>query len=159
MFEGEADAALMNEICFDAFVPGNHEFNGGDKGLAKFLDFLKSGDCKTAVVAANIKPEVGVSALTPQSATDYLKPYIVIERDGTKFGIIGIDIVRKTVLSSSPDETTIFLDEAETAQKIIDELKTQGINHIILLTHYGYNNELALAENLSGVDVITCMEL
>jgi len=154
LFKGEADAALMNEICFDAFVPGNHEFNEGDKGLAKFLDFLNSGDCKTAVVAANIKPEVGVSALAPQSATDYLKPYVVIERDGTKFGIIGIDIVRKTVLSSSPDETTIFLDEAETAQKTIDELETQGINHIILLTHYGYNNELELARSLSGVDVI-----
>jgi len=27
LFKGEADAALMNEICFDAFALGNHEFN------------------------------------------------------------------------------------------------------------------------------------
>ena len=107
----------MNEVCFDAFALGNHEFNEGDVGLAKFLDFLKSDKCNTPVLAANIKPEVGVSALTPNSETDYFQPYTVMQIDGMKIGIVGIDIVRKTKLSSSPDETTIFLDEAETAQR------------------------------------------
>ena len=78
LFKGEADAAFMNEVCFDAFALGNHEFNEGDTGLAKFLDFLKQGDCNTPVVAANIKPEIGVSALTPNSATDYIQPYAVM---------------------------------------------------------------------------------
>ena len=154
LFKGEADAALMNEVCFDAFALGNHEFNEGDAGLAKFLDFLKSGDCQTPVLAANIKPEVGVSALTPNSATDYIQPYTVMQIDGMKIGIVGIDIVRKTKLSSSPDETTIFLDEAETAQQMVDELTESGIDHIILLTHYGYGNELDLAARIDGVDVI-----
>ena len=154
LFKGEADAALMNEVCFDAFALGNHEFNEGDAGLAKFLDFLNSGDCHTPVLAANIKPEVGVSALTPNSATDYIQPYTVMQMDGMKIGIVGIDIVRKTKLSSSPDETTVFLDEAETAQKTVDELKQSGIDHIILLTHYGYQNELDLAARIDGVDVI-----
>ena len=154
LFKGEADAALMNEICFDAYAPGNHDFNEGDSGLARFIDFLASGECNTSILAANIKPKIGVSALAQQSETDYLKPYLISEKGGTKFGIIGIDIVRKTVLSSSPDETTVFLDEAETAQKMIDELSSQGINHIILLTHYGYENELELAKTLDGVDII-----
>jgi 5'-nucleotidase/UDP-sugar diphosphatase len=154
LFKGEADAALMNEVCFDAFALGNHEFNEGDAGLAKFLDFLKSDKCNTPVLAANIKPEVGVSALTPNSETDYFQPYTVMQIDGMKIGIVGIDIVRKTKLSSSPDETTIFLDEAETAQRMVDELKQTGIDHIILLTHYGYQNELELATKIDGVDVI-----
>jgi 5'-nucleotidase len=154
LFKGEADAALMNEICFDAFVLGNHEFNEGDKGVAKFIDFLKSDKCSTSVLAANIKPEVGVSALTPNSETDYIQPYSIIEKGGMKVGIIGIDIVRKTIMSSSPDETTKFLDEAETSQKIVNELKKSGVKHIILLTHYGYENELELAATIEGVDVI-----
>ena len=74
LFKGEADAALMNEVCFDAFALGNHEFNEGDAGLAKFLDFLNAGECNTPVLAANVKPEVGVSALTPNSETDYIQP-------------------------------------------------------------------------------------
>lgn len=154
LFKGEADAALMNEVCFDAFALGDHEFNEGDAGLAKFLDFLKSGDCQTPVLAANVKPEVGVSALTPNSATDYIQPYTIMQMDGMKIGIVGIGIVRKTRLLSSPDETTMFLDEAETAQKMIDELKQSGIDHIILLTHYGYENELDLAATIDGVDAI-----
>ena len=154
LFKGEADAALMNEICFDAFALGNHEFNEGDTGLAKFLDDLNSGSCQTPVLAANIKPEVGVSALTPKSATDYIQPYTVVQIDGMKIGIVGIDIVRKTKLSSSPDETTVFLDEAETAQKMVDELTASGVDHIILLTHYGYQNDLNLAASITGVDVI-----
>ena len=154
LFKGEADAAFMNEICFDAFALGNHEFNEGDTGLAKFLDFLNEGDCDTPVLAANIKPEIGVSALTPNSATDYIQPYTVMQIDGMKIGIIGIDIVHKTKLSSSPDETTIFLDEAETAQKMVDELTADGIDHIILLTHYGYQNEIRLAQTIKGVDVV-----
>lgn len=29
LFEGEADAKIMTHICFDAFAPGNHEFDKG----------------------------------------------------------------------------------------------------------------------------------
>jgi hypothetical protein len=39
-FEGEADAAMMGGICFDAFAIGNHEFDHGDQGLAGFLAAL-----------------------------------------------------------------------------------------------------------------------
>ncbi|MDG2299834.1 MAG: NAD nucleotidase [Planktomarina sp.] len=154
LFKGEADAALMNEVCFDAFALGNHEFNEGDAGLAKFLDFLKAGECNTTVLAANVKPEVGVSALTPKSETDYIQPYTIIDVAGMKVGIIGIDIVRKTKMSSSPDETTLFLDEAETSQKMVNELREAGVNRIIIMAHYGYENELKLAEIIDGVDVI-----
>jgi 5'-nucleotidase/UDP-sugar diphosphatase len=154
LFKGEADAALMNEVCFDAFALGNHEFNEGDAGLAKFLDFLNAGECNTPVLAANVKPEVGVSALTPKSETDYIQPYTVIDVTGTKVGIIGIDIVRKTIMSSSPDDTTRFLDEAETSQKMVNELKEAGVNRIVIMAHYGYKNELELAAKIDGVDVI-----
>ena len=37
---------------------------------------------------------------------------------------------------------------------MVDELKQTGIDHIILLTHYGYQNELELATKIDGVDVI-----
>lgn len=42
LFQGEADAALMNEACFDVFTLGNHEFDDGDAGLVQFLDWLKA---------------------------------------------------------------------------------------------------------------------
>ncbi|MED5532377.1 MAG: NAD nucleotidase [Pseudomonadota bacterium] len=154
LFKGEADAALMNQVCFDAFAIGNHEFDDGDTGLAKFLDFLGRGDCKTPALAANISPEVGSSALAKNSANEYLQPYTIIEKGDMEIGIIGIDIVSKTTRSSSPDETTKFFNEKETAQKYINELKSKGVKHIVLLTHYQYENDINLAKDLKGVDII-----
>ena len=154
LFKGQADAALMNEVCFDAFAIGNHEFDAGDSGLAKFLDFLNQGDCNTPALGANIVPEVGVSPLAKKTVNDYIKPYTIIEKNGLNIGIIGIDVVGKTTRSSSPDATTQFLNEKETAQRYINELKSKGIDHIILLTHFQYKNDLVLAKNLTGVDII-----
>ncbi|MFM8555450.1 MAG: metallophosphoesterase [Betaproteobacteria bacterium] len=54
-FKGETDATVMNAICFDAYIPGNHEFDDGDATLKTFLDTLASDPrCKTPVLAANI---------------------------------------------------------------------------------------------------------
>ena len=153
LFKGEADAALMNTVCFDAFALGNHEFDDGDAGLVKFLDHLHSGACKTSVLAANVKPKVG-TPLAKKAQDDYIKPSIVLERGGEKIGIVGIDIVNKTVNSSNPDATTKFLDEATSAQVEIDKLKAAGVNKIVLLTHIQYANDIAMAGKLSGVDVI-----
>ncbi|KAH8095757.1 hypothetical protein JL720_3081 [Aureococcus anophagefferens] len=43
LFDGAPDAAVMNQVCFDAFAVGNHEFDDGDAALADFLDLL-AGD-------------------------------------------------------------------------------------------------------------------
>ena len=154
LFEGEADAALMNEVCFDAFVLGNHEFDEGDSGLVRFLDELAKGSCNTQVLGANVIPEVGVSPLTLHTPTDYFVPYMVKNINGVKVGIIGIDIAEKTKKSSNPDATTRFRDEIRTAKQYITLLELQGIEHIILLTHYQYENDIQMARQLDGVDVI-----
>ncbi|WP_116366894.1 NAD nucleotidase [Parahaliea mediterranea] len=149
LFNGRADAEVMNQVCFDAFALGNHEFDDGDAGLANFLDFLNSGACATPTLAANVVPG-------PDSAIaeGYIAPYTIVERGGEQIGIIGIDVAGKTKNSSQPDAGTEFLDETETAQQYIDELTGMGVNKIVLLTHYGYQADVTLAQNLTGVDVI-----
>ncbi len=154
-FKGEADADLMNQICFDAFVLGNHEFDDSDAGLAQFLGFLHANPdlCATPVLAANVVPEIG-TPLQPNADTSLIQPYVVYQVDGQQVGIIGLTIAGKTQNSSSPLETTQFLDETETAQRYIDELTALGVDRIILLSHYQYENEVALAQNIRGADII-----
>ncbi|WAJ71268.1 bifunctional metallophosphatase/5'-nucleotidase [Catenovulum adriaticum] len=149
LYKGEADAAMMNQVCFDAFALGNHEFDDGDSGLANFLDELSSGSCETPVLAANVSP-ADDSAIK----AGYIQPYTIIKKEGEKIGIVGIDIAGKTKNSSQPDDGTVFLDETTTAQQYIDELTDMGVNKIILLTHYQYENDLAMVANLEGVDVV-----
>jgi 5'-nucleotidase/UDP-sugar diphosphatase len=152
-FKGAVDAQMMNTVCFDAFTPGNHEFDDGDGVLKGFLDELAKGTCKTSVVSSNVVPATG-SPLAPTGGTPYLKPYVIKEVDGIKVGMIGITIAGKTVNSSRPLATTTFNDEVTSAQKAIDELKAQGIRHIVAITHQGYDADKALASRLTDVDVI-----
>jgi 5'-nucleotidase / UDP-sugar diphosphatase len=154
LFKGEADADLMNTACFDVFALGNHEFDDGDANLAAFLDFLGSDpNCETVTIAANVVPKIG-TPLAPVSANDYIQPYAIKEFQGQKVAFIGIDIADKTRFSSQPLPTTQFLDEVETTQRYVDELKAMGIDNIVLVTHYGYQNDLALAQAVTGVDAI-----
>ena len=149
LFDGEADAAMMNEICFDAFALGNHEFDGGDAGLATFLDHLAEGDCDTPVIAANVVP-----GMDSPLADGYIQPYVIQDVGGEQVGFIGIDIAQKTMVSSMPDEGTTLTDEQAAAQANIDELTGMGVDKIVLVTHYQYANDLELAAALTGVDVI-----
>lgn len=152
-FKGKADADWMNTICFDAFVPGNHEFDDGDATFRSFLDELAKGSCNTPTIASNIVPAVG-TPLLPTAATGLLKPYVIKEIDGVKVGLIGITIKGKTENSSRPLASTQLIDEATAAQQAIDELKAQGIRHIVAITHQGYAADKALAAKLTDVDVI-----
>jgi 5'-nucleotidase len=153
LYKGEADAALMNTVCFDAFELGNHEFDEGDAGLRKFLDHLRAGPCQTRVLAANVEPAEG-TPLAPAGRHDYLQPYLLKTFGEITVGIIGIEVRGKTVVSSRPLPSTHIADEATTAQLKIDELKARGIRHIVLVTHQGYENDQALATQLTDVDVI-----
>lgn len=151
--DGEADAALMNTVCFDAFTLGNHEFDKGDTGLKSFLDLLRKGACKTPVLSANVQFGAG-SALNPTRAAGYVSPSTVVERDGQKIGIVGLTIAQKTKASSSPDADTTFQDETAAAQREIDALRAKNINKIILLSHIGYEYDKQVVARLSGVDVV-----
>lgn len=152
-FKGKADAQMMNTICFDAFALGNHEFDDSDGVLKNFLTELGSGSCKTPILSANIEPAVG-TPLLPAAGQAMFKPYTIKQYEGIKVGIIGLTIAGKTVNSSRPLDSTRFLDETTSAQRYIDELKAQGVKHIVLLTHQGYANDIAMAAKLTDVDVI-----
>lgn len=81
---------MMNNTGFDYFTLGNHEFDAGNEGLKKFLDYLK-----VPTISANVIPDKG------SILEGYWKPYAIKEIDGQKIGIIGMDVVKKTKESSS----------------------------------------------------------
>jgi 2',3'-cyclic-nucleotide 2'-phosphodiesterase (5'-nucleotidase family) len=53
--------------------------------------------------------------------------------------VVGIDIMRKTMDSSSPSPGTSLTDEKTAAQAEIDVLVAAGVDKIVLLTHIGYD--------------------
>ncbi len=143
LFDGRADAGVMNAMPFDAMVLGNHEFDNGDAWLAGFIRSLR-----VPVVSANIQ-------VAPGHVLKHLfAPYVVKEIDGRPVGIIGMTISEVTRRSSRPGPGVVFGDEVRCVQAAVDELSAKGIGRIILLSHYGLENTLSLAGQVSDVDVI-----
>jgi 5'-nucleotidase len=148
LFDGDADAAMMNIVCFDAFTLGNHEFDDGDDALASFLEQFSGAGCGTPALSANLSPH----AASPLN--ELVEAATVLTVDGQRVGVIGLTIAQKTMASSSPDDGTVLTDELAAAQLQINTLRADGVNKIILLTHTTYDADLEYAEALSGVDVI-----
>ncbi len=143
LFKGEADVVMMNEIGFDAFALGNHEFDEGDEVLAAFIE-----KANFPIISSNVEAKKG-SVLDGK-----WQPYIIKEIDGEKIAIIGLEAAQKTSASSRPSSDITFYDEAFRVKKYVDEIHSKGINKIILLSHFGYENDQRLAQNIDGVNVI-----
>ena len=154
LFQGKADAQMMNNICFDYFTLGNHEFDSGDAVLQSFLTELRGDACPrpSVVVSSNVQPAAD-TPLAP-AKDGHIVPWHVREIDGVRVGFIGLTIVGKTVNASRPLPSTVFQPEVTAAQAAIDALKAQGVRHIVAVTHQGYENDKALAGKLTDVDVI-----
>lgn len=172
------DIALHNLIGVQASALGNHEFDLGSNTLlnairptdsymgAAFpyisanLDFSGDNDLRARFV--DTVEQEGL-----EMAGDYagkIVPSAVIETGGEKIGLVGATTQILEAISSPSgtkvkDNDDVISDDldllAEQLQPVIDDLIAQGINKIILLSHLQIlGNELALAEKLSGVDII-----
>jgi 5'-nucleotidase / UDP-sugar diphosphatase len=147
---------MMQFICFDAYIPGNHEFNDGDSNLAGFVNAIVNDSplCNTTKpLAANLVPGPD-SSLKPLVDDGIIGKYLISEFDGEEVGVIGIAVRNKTLQASSPDPGTDFIDERETVITYVEELEGLGINKIILLTHTGYLLDQDYLSDIPGVDVI-----
>lgn len=118
----------MNEMGYDAWAFGNHEFNFG-------LDILDkiSSQYKGPVLAGNIYKENGER---------FLPAYTIVERDGIKIGVIGMD----TPMISDFEKGTDHLDglvvknPVEETKKAVKELQGK-VDVMIGLMHMGIENE------------------
>ncbi|MBE2184658.1 MAG: 5'-nucleotidase C-terminal domain-containing protein [Anaerolineae bacterium] len=142
-FRGQDNAQLMNLIGYDVMSLGNHEFDDGSETLAAFINALNF-----PVVSANITTPEG------DPLSSLLAPYVILDVNGTQIGVIGLTTSEVPELSSPPEGMLFDGDYAGVVNAITAELAGQGVNKILLLTHIGYDADIALAPSLAGVDAI-----
>ncbi|SDN19211.1 bifunctional metallophosphatase/5'-nucleotidase [Alkalicoccus daliensis] len=164
-FRGQDAVEFMNYMGYDAFVPGNHEFDLGDpdEGHPELVEFFEAADFP--IVAANIdfSGDSGFDHLNqggisndPQAGNIY--DGIILEQDGEQIGIFGLD-TENTVNISSPMNVT-FSNYLAAAEQAVADFEAQGIDKIVALTHLGYDSspaigsDLLLAANVEGIDAI-----
>jgi lantibiotic leader peptide-processing serine protease len=144
LFQGDVLNTTMNYIGYDAMAIGNHEFDSGPGILA---DFIAASDFPVLSANTVIDP-----VYEPELAS-LVQPYVILERGGHQIGIIGLT-TPDTSNISSPGPHVTFTDSLTALQAAADELAAQGVNKVIALTHLGYDIDINLAQNVSGVDII-----
>ncbi|CQR72585.1 Endonuclease YhcR precursor [Sporomusa ovata DSM 2662] len=127
MLYGKPVVEAMNEIGFSAMAIGNHEFDWGTQVLRKRI-----AQSSFPYLAANI-----IDKATDQ-VVSFVKPYTIVEKNGLKIAIIGL-ATPETAYKTSPKyiKNYIFADPAQTVTQHIPELKQQGADIIIVLSHLG----------------------
>jgi 5'-nucleotidase len=123
-------------------VLGNHEFDLGQEALAAFAD-----QATFPLLSANID-FTGSDLLRGKIA-----PYVVLTVSGERVGIIGLTN-EETGIASSPGPGIAIGPVVEAARGAVTELRAQGVNKIVALTHIGYEKDLALAAEVDGLDVV-----
>ena len=141
-YKGAAEAEFLNLMKFDAMTVGNHEFDDSEDGLATFLDKVQF-----PVVTANVK------ATAASKLGDRIKPSLVLDVGGQKIGIVGA-VTNDTPELSSPGPNVTIADDVQSITAAVQDLKGQGVNKIIALTHVGYPRDLALIAKIPDVDIV-----
>ncbi|MDU5230279.1 bifunctional metallophosphatase/5'-nucleotidase [Anaerococcus octavius] len=146
IFKGESVVNVMNQMGFTAMTAGNHDFNYGYKRLVEL-----NNKANFPIFAANVINENGKNILDSDS---------IVDVDGTKVGIFGLT-TEETKTKSSPVNTEglTFVNSIETARSEVANLKEQGAQVIICLSHLGEDKESTetstlIAENVEGIDLI-----
>ncbi len=140
-YKGAMSAEFMPQLGYQAMAVGNHEFDDGPQVLGEFIDGVG-----LPVLSANI------DASQEPALQGKIGKSTVIEVNGERVGVVGLTTL-ETPEIASPGPNVNFLPY-DAAQEEIDALAEQGVNKIILLSHAGYVEDQALAQSLTGVDVI-----
>lgn len=140
---GQDSVQIMNAIGYDAMALGNHEFDDGEEILAAFVKGLNFP---------------ALSANTDFSEEPLLaglvKPSVTLEVGGEQIGVIGLVTPETDILSKPSDAIVFDSDLIGVTQNEVDKLTAEGVNKIILVTHIGYGADVAVAQGVSGVDVV-----
>ncbi|XP_045472660.1 mannosylglucosyl-3-phosphoglycerate phosphatase isoform X3 [Harmonia axyridis] len=142
--KGEQMVPVLNEIGTHCAVLGNHDFDHGLQVLSQWVP-----KCKFPWLMSNVLDNETGRPLGEGRITH------VVHWAGHRIGLIGL--VEKewleTLATINPDETTFF-DFCEAGQKLGNQLREEGCDYIIALTHMRTPNDIKLAENCDQIDLI-----
>lgn len=141
-FHGDMEVDILNAMEFDVTCLGNHEFDNGLEELARRI-----GNLNVPVVCANYD-----FSSTPLSGL--VKPYVVINKGNRKIGVIGLLTDVGSVVSPQISALLKYQEPSEVAEKYARQLKNEGCDLVIALTHTGYPIDCEVAAKTSSIDII-----
>ncbi len=158
-YKGEANAHLLELMAPDAMTIGNHEFDLGNAPISQFI-----AQVSFPILAGNMDlsqedqrknlPLTSHNNLYPYQAQQQRASYLLKDlAEGVQLAIIGITHDQMHNIGC-PDPDCDFIDAISCTQATVEHLHQQGIKHILVLSHLGYQGDVALAKAVPGISVI-----
>ena len=154
---GESIIDLMNDLGYDAAIPGNHEF---DYGMEQFLSLTQKADFP--YLSCNFNREGDL----------VFEPYVIKEAAGIRIAFVGVT-TPETITSSTPaffqneegEYVYGFMQDAtgealyEAVQTAVDAARSEGADYVYVMGHLGNSAESSpwtyadVISHTNGIDV------
>ncbi|KAI5750625.1 hypothetical protein M8J76_017176 [Diaphorina citri] len=142
--KGEHMSKVLNELNTHCAVLGNHEFDFG-------LEILKQrlSECTFPWLMSNVIDNETGRPLGEGKISH------AIQWNGKRIGLMGLVEQEwlETLASVDPEEIT-YLDYCEVGRKLGAQLRSEGCDYVIALTHMRTPNDIRLAEEVDEIDLI-----
>ena len=164
--ETGGELQLMSLMGYDATTFGNHEFDLGPDGLGKSIGVAAKAGRVPAVLASNTRfaaKDDTLADLQRLAREGVIRPYLVIERGGIRFGLFGV-LGKEAIIYTNGGAVT-FADAHEAAREIVTVLReAEKVDVVIALSHGGVEkgkdgsisdgDDIRLAKDVPGIDVV-----
>jgi 5'-nucleotidase len=134
----------MNPLCNLVATVGNHEFDKGQKAMFDLIYGTDNPPTDHWISLPNYPgaayPYISANTVDAETKKPLFPPYIIKMVDDIPVAFIGA-VLKKAADSMFPEHAkgVEFLDEAETINQYIPEMKAKGAKIIIVLIHEGGN--------------------
>ncbi len=135
-FQGKQMIDVWNQLGLDIAVPGNHEFDFGDTVLLQRMQ-----ESKFTWVNANVIDK------TTGKPFGNSQPYVIKEINGVKIGFFGL-LTPDTVHAAHPGPNVEFKNPIYTACETVSQMRKEGANVIIAVTHLALNQDKEMAQRM-----------
>ena len=139
---GEEMVPMLNRLAFDGMT-AHWEFAYGPRQFQRIVDKLDY-----PMLAINCYRETDGELAFP--------PYTIVERNGISVGVVGVaaTIVDKTMPAHFSEGLRFTLGREELPGYIEELRSEERVDLVVVLSHLGYPQELQLASEVDGIDVL-----
>ncbi|MCX7570599.1 bifunctional UDP-sugar hydrolase/5'-nucleotidase [Tumebacillus sp. DT12] len=138
---GRTNAALLAQVGYDAWTFGNNE--GLTLPKDSWADLVNESN--TPLLVANLFDDES------REPFGCFEPYVILERSGLRVAVIGLTV-------PFFDFYKMFGVWAEhprdTFARLLPEIREQGVDLVVLLSHLGLGSDRQIAEEIEGIDLI-----
>lgn len=126
LFNGVVEMKMLEALGYDIRTIGNHEFDKKMTGLGEMFALSK-----VPAVASNYD-------FTATSLSQYVRPTRMVNAGGIKVGFIGLNVRLLNLVDPEACEGVIWQDAVNVADTYAGQLRDQGADIVIALSHLGY---------------------